>query len=110
MIAKDFNIDLTGVVAWARTKPADATFVFVDNRHCFMAQYLHDVHNMEATVSTFAFNTMDDPNTIYRVPPDIADALSDTLEVTPRIGIQDKCLSFHTVADYLEARICPESP
>lgn len=99
------NIDLPGVVAWARSKPADATFVFVSNRHCFFAQYLRDVHKLEASVTTSDFWLLADPRSVYDVPEPVQTSLHYILVKTLRDGIKDKELSFHTVANDLEARL-----
>ena len=36
------EIDPEDVLAWARTKPADEVYYYMDNRHCAVAQYLKE--------------------------------------------------------------------
>lgn len=98
----DLNtITTKSVIAWARSKAPEDTFRFVDNRHCFFAQYLRDVQGIEAWVSTTAFWEIGDRKLLHNIPEYVQDALSDALDVTPT-NSSGKSIRFHMVADFLE--------
>lgn len=65
---KELDLSIPSVIAWARSKPADDTFHFVSNRQCFFAQYLREVHSMDAYVTTTSFWDIEHPRQNFEVP------------------------------------------
>lgn len=90
------------VIAWARSKTPDDTFHFVSNRQCFFAQYLREVHGMDAYVTTLSFWDIKHPRQSFEVPDVVQKALSSALDDTPYDRSGELHTRFHAVADYLE--------
>lgn len=88
-------LTLPSFLAWAKTKPPDETFDYVDNEDCAIALFIKDEGYAGVSVSGFAVSYPEH----VKIPWDIETALVEALAA----GGNNRAVPFGLLVEHLEA-------